>query len=88
MMQDVLHARGDFRNSSADAKVWATYPSDLIRLLVAVRTDSSSSMIVITGTLLTGRSTAHKKEVEERSPLNHRLQMINAPNERANHTKV
>src|SRR6266567_7775760 len=42
---------GDRKNSSADANVWTTYPSDLTRLWVAARTDPSSSIIEITGGL-------------------------------------
>src|SRR5258708_24003653 len=37
----------DRRNSSADANVWTVYPCDLRRLLVAARTDASSSMMEI-----------------------------------------
>src|ERR1700732_1489524 len=39
----------DRRNSSAEANVWTVYPCDLRRLLVAARTDASSSMTEITG---------------------------------------
>src|SRR5258707_6207149 len=41
----------DCKNSSADANVWTVYPCDLRRLSVAARTDASSSMIEITGSL-------------------------------------
>src|SRR5258708_40321256 len=43
--------REDRKNSSADAKVWTMYPSDLRRLSVATRTDRSSSRTEITGGL-------------------------------------
>src|ERR1700694_5796206 len=46
---DVSFKRADRKNSSADANVWtAVYPCDLRRLLVAARTDASSSMTDIT----------------------------------------
>jgi hypothetical protein len=41
----------DRKNSSAEAKVWTVYPSDLRRLSVATRMDASSSTIEITGGL-------------------------------------
>jgi hypothetical protein len=44
---DVSFTWVDCKNSSADAKVWTTYPCDLRRLLVAARTDASSSMMEI-----------------------------------------
>src|ERR1700722_11800134 len=40
--------RADCKNSSADANVSTKYPCELRRLLVAVRTDASSSMTEIT----------------------------------------
>src|SRR6476661_2420823 len=46
--QDVLFKWTDRKNSSADANVWTVYPCDLRRLLVAARTDASSSMTEIT----------------------------------------
>src|SRR6266576_5083028 len=38
----------DCKKSSADANVWTMYPCELRRLLVAARTDASSSMTEIT----------------------------------------
>jgi hypothetical protein len=46
--QDVSFSWADCKNSSADANVWTAYPCDLRRLLVAARTDASSSMTEIT----------------------------------------
>src|ERR1700726_3277982 len=46
---DVSSRRAECKNSSADANAWTVYPSDLMRLLVATRTDASSSIIEITG---------------------------------------
>src|ERR1700745_2363453 len=45
--QDECSTSADCKNAWADAKLCATCPSDLIRAVVAVRTDSSSSMIEI-----------------------------------------
>src|SRR5262249_661402 len=42
---DVSSRRGDCRNSSADRKVWTRSPSDVTRLFIAQRIESSSSMI-------------------------------------------
>src|SRR5215467_7152117 len=47
--QDVSSRRGDCRNFSADANVYAPKPSDVTRLLTAQRIDSSSSMIDMIG---------------------------------------
>src|SRR6267378_951613 len=44
---DVSFKWADRKNSSADANVWTVYPCDLRRLLVAARTDASSSMTEI-----------------------------------------
>jgi hypothetical protein len=46
---DVSFMRGDCRKSAAEANVHAVNPSERSRLCVATRTDSSSSMIEITG---------------------------------------
>jgi hypothetical protein len=48
---DVSCKWGDRKNSSADANVWAMYPSDVRRFSVATRTDPSSSTTEITGVL-------------------------------------
>ena len=45
---DVSFKWADCKNSSADANVRTVYPCDLRRLLVAARTDASSSMTDIT----------------------------------------
>jgi hypothetical protein len=45
---DVSFKWADRKNSSADANVWTVYPCELRRLLVAARTDASSSMMEIT----------------------------------------
>jgi hypothetical protein len=49
--QAVLSLWPDRKNSSADANVCTAYPCDLRRLFTPMRTDTSSSMIEITGTL-------------------------------------
>jgi hypothetical protein len=41
--QDVLPRKGEARKVSADEKAWTAKPSDLIRLVMASRKDSSSS---------------------------------------------
>ena len=46
--QEVPFTWADRRNSSADANVCTVYPCDLRRLLVAARTDASSSMTDMT----------------------------------------
>jgi hypothetical protein len=48
MTHDDFVTLSDAKKSSAQANVWAVNPSDLSKLLVAIRTDSSSSMIEIT----------------------------------------
>src|ERR1700720_3203164 len=48
MTHDDSCRRVDCKNSSADANVWTRYPCELRRLLVAARTDASSSMTEIT----------------------------------------
>src|SRR5882757_9464698 len=48
MTHDESFRRADRKNSSADANVWTRYPCELRRLLVAARTDASSSMTEIT----------------------------------------
>ena len=50
MMHHVSSMRDEFRKSSADANMWAQYPTDLANLPVETRTDSSSSNIEMTGT--------------------------------------
>jgi hypothetical protein len=44
--------RSEMRNSTPDAKAATVYPNDSTMPLIAVRTDSSSSTIEITGVLL------------------------------------
>ncbi|MEA2802419.1 MAG: hypothetical protein QOE49_2514, partial [Rhodospirillaceae bacterium] len=51
MMHDTSSNRGDSRNSSAEAKAITQSPNDFTRFPVARRTDSSSSMTAIVGTL-------------------------------------
>jgi hypothetical protein len=48
--QELSHTWDDRKNSSAETKVRAMYPSERTSLRVASRTDASSSMIEITGT--------------------------------------
>src|SRR5882757_8087417 len=48
MTHDESCRRVDCKNSSADANVWTKYPCELRRLLVAARTDASSSITEIT----------------------------------------
>ena len=48
---DVSFRWADRKNSCADANVWTGYPCDLRKLFVAVRTDASSSMTEITGSV-------------------------------------
>ena len=48
MTHDESSRRADCKNSSADANVSTGYPCELRRLLVAARTDASSSMTEIT----------------------------------------
>src|SRR6266436_5842609 len=48
---DASYKWADRKNSSAEANVWTVYPSDLRRLSVATRTDTSSSTTEITGCL-------------------------------------
>jgi hypothetical protein len=48
MTHDESCRRVDCKNSSADANVWTRYPCELRRLLVAARTDASSSITAIT----------------------------------------
>src|SRR5262252_5557475 len=47
--QEVRGTWQEFKNSSADAKVWAVYPSDFMSPLIASRIDSSSSTTEIWG---------------------------------------
>src|SRR4051812_4490332 len=49
MIHDDSVTQPDCKNSSAEAKVRALRPADLTKLLVANRTDSSSSMIETSG---------------------------------------
>ncbi len=53
MTQHDRLAASELRNASADAKLLAEYPSDRTRLAVAIRIDSSSSTIDITGFFVT-----------------------------------
>jgi len=48
MTHDESFRQADCKNSSADANVWTRYPCELRRLLVAARTDASSSITEIT----------------------------------------
>jgi hypothetical protein len=48
MTHDESFRRADCKNSAADANVWTRYPCELRRLLVAARTDASSSITEIT----------------------------------------
>jgi hypothetical protein len=47
--QELSRAFDELRNSPAEANVAAEYPSDLTNLLVAARTEGSSSTIEMTG---------------------------------------
>src|SRR5258708_20187063 len=51
MTHDESLKRADCKNASADANVSTRYPCELRRLLVAIRTDASSSMTEITDRL-------------------------------------
>jgi hypothetical protein len=64
---DVPRRWSDRKNSVADANGWTMYPSDLTRLQVAARTDSSSSMIEITGS----SDTAVFPDGANREPMQH-----------------
>jgi hypothetical protein len=48
MTHDESSRHADCKKSSADPNVWIRYPCELRRLLVAVRTDASSSITEIT----------------------------------------
>src|SRR5258708_38218490 len=48
MTHDESSRRADCKNSSAEANAWTRYPCELRRLLVAARTDASSSITEIT----------------------------------------
>src|SRR5215471_14999885 len=69
--QEVRGTSQEFRNSSADAKVWAVYPSDFMSPLIASRIDSSSSTTEIWGFVfdtlpptsrVSGRTNAQRSE--------------------------
>jgi hypothetical protein len=47
--QDVVVSAADWRKSRAEPKIQTVYPRDVRRLLVARRTDASSSMTEMTG---------------------------------------
>jgi hypothetical protein len=52
MTQHVLFNSSEIRKASADGNARTAYPSDRTRVLIAVRTDSSSSITEITGILV------------------------------------
>lgn len=57
---DVSSRQSDRRNASADSKVWTTYESDCKRLPIAARTDASSSMMEIIGSMFIPTGTTEK----------------------------
>ena len=58
---------GDFKNSSADRMVWTHNPSDVTRLFIAQRIESSSSMIEMMGASGNCRSSVKPQLDEFRS---------------------